>query len=136
MDNRSRKFLWLLIIINYQYQSIIDGNRSINFMPPPPPLCVAHGHLFTKEVWHFAGKCKKKTVLELSATTTTTMVIYIFIYSTGYHLVSEPSQAGKRGKICTRTEQSDSWVTLNKQNKQRMVINFISCHCSVHMKTS
>ena len=53
------------------------------------------------------GKCKKKTVLELSATTTT-MVIYIFIYSTGYHLVSEPSQAGKRGKICTRTEQSDS----------------------------
>ena len=52
--------------------------------------------------------CKKKTVLELSATTTTTMVIYIFIYSTGYNLVSEPSQAGKRGKICTRTEQSDS----------------------------
>ena len=30
MDNRSRKFLWLLIIIDYQYQSIIDGNRSIN----------------------------------------------------------------------------------------------------------
>ena len=30
MDNRSRKFLWLLIIIEYQYQSIINGNRSIN----------------------------------------------------------------------------------------------------------
>ena len=32
MDNRSRKFLWLLIIIDYQYQSIIDGNRSINII--------------------------------------------------------------------------------------------------------
>ena len=32
MDNRSRKFLWLLIIINYQYQSIIDRNRSINII--------------------------------------------------------------------------------------------------------
>ena len=30
MDNRSRKCLWLLIIIDYQNQSIIDGNRSIN----------------------------------------------------------------------------------------------------------
>ena len=30
MDNRSRKFLWLLIIIEFQYQSIIGGNRSIN----------------------------------------------------------------------------------------------------------
>ena len=34
MDNRSRKFLWLLIIIDYQYQSIIDGNRSINIIIP------------------------------------------------------------------------------------------------------
>ena len=25
---------------------------------------VARGHLFKKEVWHFAGKCKKKTVLD------------------------------------------------------------------------
>ena len=41
-----------------------------------------------------------------SATTTT--VIYIFIYSKGYPLVLEPSQAGKRGKICTGTVQSDS----------------------------
>ena len=32
MDNRSRKFLWLLIIIDYQYQLIIDGNRSINII--------------------------------------------------------------------------------------------------------
>ena len=31
MDNRSQKFLWLLII-NYQYQSIIDGNQSINII--------------------------------------------------------------------------------------------------------
>ena len=33
-----------------------------------------------------------------TTTTTTTTVLYIFIYSTGYHLVLEPSQAGKRGK--------------------------------------
>ena len=32
MDNRSRKFLWLLIIIDYQYQLIIDGNISINLI--------------------------------------------------------------------------------------------------------
>ena len=32
MDNRSQKFLWLLIIIDYQYQSIIDGNQSINII--------------------------------------------------------------------------------------------------------
>ena len=31
-------------------------------------------------------------------TSATTTVIYIFIYSTGYHLVLEPSQAGKRGE--------------------------------------
>ena len=34
MDNRSWKFLWLLIIIDYQYQSIIDGNWSINIIIP------------------------------------------------------------------------------------------------------
>ena len=32
MENRSQKFLRLLIIINYQYQLIIDGNRSINII--------------------------------------------------------------------------------------------------------
>ena len=32
MDNRSLKFLWLLIIIDYQYQPITDGNRSINII--------------------------------------------------------------------------------------------------------
>ena len=32
MDNWSQKFLWLLIIIDYQYQSIIDGNRWINII--------------------------------------------------------------------------------------------------------
>ena len=32
MDNRSLKFLWLFIIIDYQYQSIIDGNWSINII--------------------------------------------------------------------------------------------------------
>ena len=125
----------IFVIIDYHKLSISIDNRweSINslYAPPPPPAWLAVIFL-QKRSDILQGKCKKKTVLELSATTTTTMVIYIFIYSTGYHLVSEPSQAGKRGKICTRTEQSDSWVTLNKQNKQRMVINFISCHCSVH----
>ena len=90
MNNRSRKILWLLIVIDYQYQSIIDGNRWIKcidyhrlsishglhctrhwharsalwecrlFVILPH---VAPGHLFTKDVWHFAGKWKKKTVL-------------------------------------------------------------------------
>ena len=57
---------------------------------PPPPAWLAVIFL-QKRSDILQGKCKKKTVLELSATTTTTMVIYIFIYSTGYHLVSEPS---------------------------------------------
>ena len=48
------------------------------------------------------------TTTTTTITTTTTTVLYIFIYSTGYHLVLEPSQAGKRGKICTGTVQSDS----------------------------
>ena len=41
-------------------------------------------------------------------TTTTTAVIYIFIFSTGYNLVSEPSQAGKRESM-----YPDSTVSLS-----------------------
>ena len=54
-----------------------------------------------------------------TTTTTTTAVMYIFILSTGYHLVSEPPQAGKRGKACTPTVQS-ALVTVNTAvNKQK-----------------
>ena len=45
---------------------------------PPPPAWLAVIFL-QKRSGILQGKCKKKTVLELSATTTTTMVIYIFI---------------------------------------------------------
>ena len=71
----------------------------------PPPLCDSQSSL-QKRSDILLESVKRRQFL--TSATTTTMVIYIFIYSTGYHFVSEPSQAGKRGKICTRTVQSDS----------------------------
>ena len=85
---------------------------------------VARGHLLKKRCDILQESVKRRQFLTSASasaatttTTTTTTVLYIFIYSTGYHLVLEPSQAGKRGKMCTGTVQSDSWVTVNKQNK-------------------
>ena len=85
---------------------------------------VARGHLYKKRCDILQKSVKRRQFLTSATTTitttTTTAVIYIFIFSTGYNLVSEPSQAGKRGKVCTRTVQS-AWVTVNtavnKQNK-------------------
>ena len=77
---------------------------------PPPPVWLAVIFL-QKRSDILQGSVKRRQFLTSATTTittTTTMVMYIFIYSTGYHLVSEPSQAGERGKICTRTVQSDS----------------------------
>ena len=71
--------------------------------------------IFLKKRCDMLQESVKRRQFLTSATTTT--VIYIFIYSKGYPLVLEPSQAGKRGKICTGTVQSDSWVTVNKENK-------------------
>ena len=75
---------------------------------------VARGHLLKKRCDILQESVKRRQFLTSASasaattTTTTTTVLYIFIYSTGYHLVLEPSQAGKRGKICTGTVQSDS----------------------------
>ena len=82
------------------------GIDQLTLCPPPPPVWLAVIFL-QKRSDILQGRVKRRQFLT-SATTTTTMAIYVFIYSTGYHLVSEPSQAGKRGKICTRTVQSDS----------------------------
>ena len=83
----------IFVIIDYHKLSISIDNRweSINSLYAPPPPAWLAVIFLQKRSDILQGKCKKKTVLELSATTTTTMVIYIFIYSTGYHLVSEPS---------------------------------------------
>ena len=78
---------------------------------------VARGHLLKKRCDILQESVKRRQFLTSASasaatttttTTTTTTVLYIFIYSTGYHLVLEPSQAGKRGKMCTGTVQSDS----------------------------
>ena len=74
MDNRSQKFLWLLIIIDYQYQSIIDGNRSINIIIP-------HGR--SRWTWASAQtykerRRKRNNKLNRVWTTTASQVSWIF----------------------------------------------------------
>ena len=86
---------------------------------------VARGHLYKKRCDILQKSVKRRQFLTsaTTTTTTTTAVMYIFIFSTGYHLVSEPPQAGKRGKACTWTVQS-ALVTVNTAvNKQKNITN-------------
>ena len=82
---------------------------------------VARGYLYKKRCDILQKSVKRRQFLTsaTTTTTTTTAVMYIFIFSTGYHLVSEPPQVGKRGKACTWTVQS-ALVTVNTAvNKQK-----------------